>query len=94
MLNLGSLCDGCSSQSYQLPVLGTVFVKTHWRRRGLALQILTDLYILPQRGRYDLLNHMKQRDRLYEVETPGGWGQRRNIWLNLQLNRSTNRGHL
>lgn len=34
--------------------------------------------------------HQDQRDRLYEVEAPGGWGQRRNIWLNIQLNRSTN----
>ncbi|XP_029697774.1 protein FAM169B isoform X2 [Takifugu rubripes] len=25
------------------------------------------------------------RDRLYEVEAPGSWTQRRNIWLNIQL---------
>ncbi|XP_057692324.1 protein FAM169B-like [Corythoichthys intestinalis] len=28
-----------------------------------------------------------QRDRLYEVEAPGDWTQRRNIWLNIQLSR-------
>ncbi|XP_077372380.1 protein FAM169B isoform X2 [Festucalex cinctus] len=27
------------------------------------------------------------RDRLYEVEAPGAWTQRRNIWLNIQLSR-------
>ncbi|XP_019733753.1 protein FAM169B isoform X3 [Hippocampus comes] len=27
------------------------------------------------------------RDRLYEVEAPGEWTQRRNIWLNIQLSR-------
>ncbi|XP_077452665.1 protein FAM169B [Stigmatopora argus] len=28
-----------------------------------------------------------QRDRLYEVEAPGEWTQRRNIWLNIRLSR-------
>ncbi|KAL0168061.1 hypothetical protein M9458_036283, partial [Cirrhinus mrigala] len=37
-----SLCDGCTGQSYQLPVLDTVFVRSHWRRTGLALQMLED----------------------------------------------------
>ncbi|XP_051918141.1 protein FAM169B isoform X7 [Hippocampus zosterae] len=27
------------------------------------------------------------RDRLYEVEAPGEWTQRRNVWLNIQLSR-------
>lgn len=39
---IGSLCDGCTGQSYQLPVLDTVFVRSHWRRTGLALQMLED----------------------------------------------------
>uniref|UniRef100_A0AAY4B2D6 Protein FAM169B n=1 Tax=Denticeps clupeoides TaxID=299321 RepID=A0AAY4B2D6_9TELE len=30
--------------------------------------------------------HQEQRDRLYEVESPGDWSQRRNVWLKLQLN--------
>ncbi|XP_041693359.1 protein FAM169B isoform X3 [Coregonus clupeaformis] len=103
----GSLCDGFTSRSYQLSVLDTVFVRTQWRRSGLALQILGDFCkSLPNEevigiscpispsmikvcSKY-LLMHQDQRDRLYEVEAPGGWGQRRNIWLNIQLNRSTN----
>lgn len=39
---LGSLCDGYTGQSYQLPVLDTVFVRCHSRRTGLALQMLED----------------------------------------------------
>lgn len=39
---IGSLCDSCTGQSYQLPVLDTVFVRSHWRRTGLALQMLED----------------------------------------------------
>lgn len=38
----GSLCDGFTRRSYQLSVLDTVFVRTQWRRSGLALQILAD----------------------------------------------------
>ncbi|XP_027128201.1 protein FAM169B isoform X1 [Larimichthys crocea] len=34
-----------------------------------------------------LQQHEDQRERLYEVEAPGGWTQRRNIWLNTQLGR-------
>ncbi|XP_061577199.1 protein FAM169B [Cololabis saira] len=29
----------------------------------------------------------EHRERLYEVEAPGGWTQRRNIWLGIQLGR-------
>ncbi|KAM4619013.1 protein FAM169B isoform 2-T2 [Polymixia lowei] len=32
-----------------------------------------------------LQQHGEQREHLYEVEAPGGWAQRRNIWLNIQL---------
>ncbi|XP_044212236.1 protein FAM169B isoform X1 [Thunnus albacares] len=31
--------------------------------------------------------HEEHGERLYEVEAPGGWAQRRNIWLNIQLGR-------
>lgn len=35
-----------------------------------------------------LQQHEEQRERLYEVtEAPGGWDQRRNIWMNIQLGR-------
>ncbi|KAM9816453.1 protein FAM169B isoform X1 [Syngnathus typhle] len=32
------------------------------------------------------------RDLLYEVEAPGAWTQRRNIWLNIQLSRYVHSG--
>nr|XP_046249910.1 protein FAM169B isoform X2 [Scatophagus argus] len=34
-----------------------------------------------------LRQHEEHQERLYEVEAPGGWSQRRNIWLNIQLGR-------
>ncbi|XP_034542600.1 protein FAM169B isoform X2 [Notolabrus celidotus] len=34
-----------------------------------------------------LLQHEEHQERLYEVEAPGDWTQRRNIWLNIQLGR-------
>ncbi|XP_029378116.1 arpin isoform X1 [Echeneis naucrates] len=34
-----------------------------------------------------LQQHEEHRERLYEVEAPGGWSQRRNIWLNIHLGR-------
>ncbi|XP_069018664.1 protein FAM169B [Embiotoca jacksoni] len=34
-----------------------------------------------------LQKHEEHRGRLYEVEAPGGWAQRQNIWLNIQLGR-------
>lgn len=36
-----------------------------------------------------LQQHIKHRECLYEVQAPGGWTQRRNIWLNIQLGRYT-----
>ncbi|XP_047208865.1 protein FAM169B [Girardinichthys multiradiatus] len=36
-----------------------------------------------------LQQHEEHRERLYEVEAPGDWNQRRNIWLNIQLGRYT-----
>ncbi|XP_048024732.1 protein FAM169B isoform X1 [Megalobrama amblycephala] len=98
----GSLCDGCTGQSYQLPVLDTVFVRSHWRRTGLALQMLEDfcssqpsedilgISFPMSPGMYGvckkyLWTHKEERDRLYEVEAPGEWAQRRNVWLKIQL---------
>lgn len=34
-----------------------------------------------------LQQHKEHLETLYEVEPPGGWTQRRNIWLNIQLGR-------
>ncbi|KAM6937866.1 protein FAM169B [Xenentodon cancila] len=34
-----------------------------------------------------LQQHEEHRERLYEVEAPGGWTQRRNIWLSIRLSR-------
>uniref|UniRef100_A0A8C1G149 Family with sequence similarity 169 member B n=1 Tax=Cyprinus carpio TaxID=7962 RepID=A0A8C1G149_CYPCA len=98
----GSLCDSCTGQSYQLPVLDSVFVRSHWRRTGLALQMLEDfcssqpseailgISFPVSPGMYGVCKkfleiHEEERDRLYEVEAPGGWAQRRNVWLNIQL---------
>ncbi|XP_076848311.1 protein FAM169B isoform X2 [Brachyhypopomus gauderio] len=98
----GSLCSSCSGQSYLLPVLDTVFVRTHWRRNGLALLMLQDFCTSAPAERVlgisypispsmyavckkYLEAHQEQRERLYEVEAPGEWSQRRNVWLNIQL---------
>ncbi|TRY66377.1 hypothetical protein DNTS_003348 [Danionella cerebrum] len=99
----GSLCDGCSGQTYQLPVLDTLFVRCNWRRFGFAFQMLEDfcssqtseiflgISFPMSLGMYRvckkyLENHKEDRERLYEVEAPGEWAQRRNVWLNIQLN--------
>ncbi|XP_054475803.1 protein FAM169B isoform X2 [Anoplopoma fimbria] len=34
-----------------------------------------------------LQQHKEHLEHLYEVEAPGGWTQRRNIWLSIQLGR-------
>ncbi|GAA6093522.1 protein FAM169B isoform X2 [Tachysurus ichikawai] len=106
--NKGSLCNGYTAQSYLLPVLDTLFVRSHWRRRGLALQMLQDFCrsmptervlgisypISPSMYRVCkkyLEIHHEQREHLYEVEAPGNWSQRRNVWLNILLQqRPTN----
>ncbi|XP_034051649.1 soluble lamin-associated protein of 75 kDa isoform X2 [Gymnodraco acuticeps] len=36
-----------------------------------------------------LQQHEEHLESLYEVEAPGGWTQRRNIWLSIQLGRYT-----
>ncbi|XP_031420270.1 protein FAM169B isoform X2 [Clupea harengus] len=100
----GTLCNRCNGRSYLLPVLDTLFVRTPWRRKGLALRMLDDFCSsFPQEealgfsypisdGMYEVCRkfleiHQEERDRLYEVESPGDWGQRRNVWLGLQLRR-------
>ncbi|KAJ8344155.1 hypothetical protein SKAU_G00314840 [Synaphobranchus kaupii] len=100
----GTLCDGCSGLSYLLPVLDTVFVRTQFRRRGLALRMLEDFCVSHGKeefigisrpvssGMYQVCRKYLQaqerdRERLYEVEAPGGWTQRRNVWLSVQLSR-------
>lgn len=100
----GSLCGRWTGQCYLLPVLDTVLVRRHWRRRGLGLQMLQDFCssfpneevlgvssplspsMVAVCKRF-LQLHEELRERLYEVEAPGGWTQRRNIWLNIQLGR-------
>ncbi|XP_069046754.1 protein FAM169B isoform X2 [Lepisosteus oculatus] len=94
----GSLCDSCTSQSYTLPVLDTLFVRRRWRRAGLALGMLEDFCSsfaseealgiscpisasMYQVCRKFLLAHEELRDRLFEVEAPGGWSQRSSVWL-------------
>lgn len=34
-----------------------------------------------------LETHHEERERLYEVEAPGEWSQRCNVWLSIQLQR-------
>lgn len=99
----GSLCGRWTSQCYLLPVLDTVMVRRRWRRRGLGLQMLEDFCSsYPKEEALGVssplspsmvavcrkfLQHEEHRARLYEVEAPGGWTQRRNIWLNIKLGR-------
>ncbi|XP_020790582.1 protein FAM169B [Boleophthalmus pectinirostris] len=100
----GSLCENCISQCYELPVLDTIFVRSHCRRRGFGLLMLQDFCdMFPNEDvlgvssplsvsmvavcKKFLMQHKEHRDVLYEVEAPGSWIQRRNIWLNIQLGR-------
>ncbi|XP_062860677.1 protein FAM169B isoform X2 [Trichomycterus rosablanca] len=102
MSEYGSLCNGNPGQFYLLPVLDTVFVRTRWRRKGLALKMLQDFcFSMPTESvlgiSYPISPSMyrvcqkylemqpEQREHLYEVEAPGDWSQRRNVWLSIQL---------
>lgn len=63
----------------------------NWDQPLLALDEITNSYLL---GMYEvcrkfLLERAEHRERLYEVEAPGGWTERRNIWLNIKLGRYT-----
>uniref|UniRef100_UPI00398F53B9 protein FAM169B isoform X2 n=1 Tax=Pristiophorus japonicus TaxID=55135 RepID=UPI00398F53B9 len=137
----GSLCDGCTSQCYQLPVLDTAFVRRSHRRRGLGLRMLSDfcssfpddkvlgisrpISAAMYQGAGQHLGKVQQsegihntwvdtegcggtegpwsagpqirkvcrkylqgcpreQDRVWEVEAPGAWNQRLNVWLLIQ----------
>ncbi|XP_060780352.1 protein FAM169B [Neoarius graeffei] len=101
----GSLCNGCTGQCYLLPVLDTVFVRSHWRRNGLAMQMLQDFCKSMSTERvlgisypispsmYGVCKkyleiHHEQRERLYEVEPPGNWSQRRNVRFQMRVHTS------
>uniref|UniRef100_A0A3P8SHW6 Family with sequence similarity 169 member B n=1 Tax=Amphiprion percula TaxID=161767 RepID=A0A3P8SHW6_AMPPE len=95
-----SLCDTWSSCCYLLPVLDTLLVRRSCRRRGFGLQMVQDFCSMFPTEEFlgissplsasmvavkrFLQQHEEHRERLYEVEAPGGWTQRRNIWLNIQ----------
>ncbi|KAM9311925.1 protein FAM169B-like [Gastrophryne carolinensis] len=49
---------------------------------GISLPISLGMYHVCHRF---LLDNPKEQDRLWEVEPPGDWGQRMNIWLRIQL---------
>ncbi|KAI5620953.1 protein FAM169B isoform X1, partial [Silurus asotus] len=105
----GSLCDGSTGQSYLLSVLDTMFVRSRWRRKGLAMQMLQDFCMSMPTQRvlgisypispsmYAVCKkyleiHQEQRDRLYEVEAPGNWSQRRNVWLRVRVQHGPRHG--
>lgn len=49
---------------------------------------LTPCNFFPSVCRKLLAAHPEDRGRLWEVEPPGAWGQRGNIWLKVQLQQS------
>ncbi|XP_046511467.1 protein FAM169B-like isoform X6 [Equus quagga] len=53
---------------------------------GLSCPVSPAMY---QVCRKFLLARPEERGRLWEVEPPGAWGQRGNIWLKVQLQRSS-----
>lgn len=57
----------------------------HWR----IVHFIHGFFFLRAVCRRFLQQHEEYRDRLYEVEAPGSWTQRQNIWLNIQLGRYT-----
>ncbi|XP_044516067.1 protein FAM169B-like [Gracilinanus agilis] len=52
---------------------------------GISCPISTAMYQVCQKF---LLTYPEEQDRLWEVEAPGDWGQRVNIWLKIQLEPS------
>ncbi|XP_057581122.1 protein FAM169BP-like [Hippopotamus amphibius kiboko] len=52
---------------------------------GISCPISPAMY---QVCRKFLMAHPEERGRLWEVEPPGAWGQRGNIWLKVQLQQS------
>ncbi|XP_053319753.1 protein FAM169B-like [Spea bombifrons] len=49
---------------------------------GISCPISTAMYHVCAKF---LMDHPKERDRLWEVDAPGDWSQRTNIWLSIQL---------
>uniref|UniRef100_H3AKJ8 Family with sequence similarity 169 member B n=1 Tax=Latimeria chalumnae TaxID=7897 RepID=H3AKJ8_LATCH len=100
----GTLCDGWTSQCYQLPVLDTLFVRRKHRRLGLGMKMLCDfcrsgsteealgisrpISVAMYKVCHKFLqSHPEEREHLWEVEAPGDWSQRSNIWLQIQLGK-------
>ncbi|ETE58839.1 hypothetical protein L345_15438, partial [Ophiophagus hannah] len=91
-----NLCDGHSSQCYMLPVLDTMFVRKKFRRCGLGMQMLQDFcQSFPSEDALGLscplsadMEKGNEQPRLWEVEAPGDWTQRVNIWLKIQLEQT------
>uniref|UniRef100_K7E636 Family with sequence similarity 169 member B n=2 Tax=Monodelphis domestica TaxID=13616 RepID=K7E636_MONDO len=52
---------------------------------GISCPISTAMYQVCQKF---LMTYPEEQDRLWEVEAPGDWGQRVNIWLKIQLEPS------
>ncbi|XP_073785311.1 protein FAM169B isoform X1 [Danio rerio] len=68
-LALQMLEDFCSSQPFECIL-------------GISFPMSPSMYGVCKKY---LEVHEKERERLYEVEAPGEWPQRRNVWLNIQL---------
>ncbi|XP_053127695.1 protein FAM169B-like isoform X3 [Hemicordylus capensis] len=52
---------------------------------GISCPVSVDMYQVCQRF---LETHPEEQPRLWEVEAPGDWGQRVNVWLKIQLEQS------
>ncbi|XP_006901030.1 PREDICTED: protein FAM169B-like [Elephantulus edwardii] len=63
------------------------FCKTFQEDEALGISCPISAAML-QVCRKFLLIHPEERGRLWEVEPPGAWGQRVNIWLKVQLQQS------
>uniref|UniRef100_A0A673JNI2 Family with sequence similarity 169 member B n=1 Tax=Sinocyclocheilus rhinocerous TaxID=307959 RepID=A0A673JNI2_9TELE len=86
----GSLCDSCTGQSYQLPVTGLALRMLADFCSSQPSEAILGISFPMSPGMYGVCKkflkiHEEERDRLYEVEAPGGWAQRHNVWLNIQL---------
>ncbi|XP_072554505.1 protein FAM169B isoform X2 [Paramormyrops kingsleyae] len=70
-------------QGFALRMLGD-FCSSFSNERvvGISYPVSADMY---QVCRKYLSTHDAEQERLYEVEAPGDWSQRRNVWLTLQL---------
>ncbi|XP_020557218.1 soluble lamin-associated protein of 75 kDa isoform X7 [Oryzias latipes] len=80
------------SQVVERPLLGEISFALHPRTESCKVlwrdnQAVGFYSIKPKVCRRFLQQQLELRGRLYEVEAPGDWTQRRNIWLNIQLGR-------